>query len=97
MNCAVFLYYLNGWNIVRTATKLDPAYRADKDWFRPFVTSMLISSEHNARRELGVPSLFTDGTASLRHASFMAGVARGEPNPLFEWEQHYRRKHQDEC
>jgi hypothetical protein len=83
--CAVFLYYLNGWNLVRVATKIDPAYSADKDWFRPFLTSMLISSEHNARQKLGLPSLFTDGVAPLRHASFMGGVTKGQTNPLFEW------------
>jgi hypothetical protein len=96
VRCAVFLYYLNGWNLVRVATKIDPAHSADKDWFRPFVTSMLISSEHNARKKLGLPSLFIDDIAPLRHASFMSGVANGQANPLFEWEHSYRRKHREE-
>jgi hypothetical protein len=94
---AIYLYYLNGWNLVRVATKIDPAYSADKDWFGPFVTSMLISSEDNARQKLGLPSLFTDGsTAPLPHASFMSIVANGEANPLFEWERSYGRKHREE-
>lgn len=96
VSCAVFLYHLNGWNLVRVATKIDPAHSADKDWFSSFVTSMLISSEHDARQKLGLPSLFTDGVAPLRHASFMVGVAKGQTNPLFEWERSYRRKHREE-
>jgi hypothetical protein len=96
VRCAVFLYHLNGWNLVRVATKIDPAHSADKDWFSPFVTSMLISSEHGARQKLGLPSLFTDGVAPLRHASFMVDVAKGQTNPLFEWERSYRRKHREE-
>jgi hypothetical protein len=97
LSCAIYLYYLNGWNLVRVATKIDPAYSADKDWFGPFVTSMLISSENDARQKLRLPSLFTDGsTAPLLHASFMSIVANGEANPLFEWERSYRRKHREE-
>jgi hypothetical protein len=95
VNCAVLHYYFSGWNLVRVATKIDPALSADKDWFHPFVTSMLISSEHNARKKLGLPSLFTDDVAPLRHASFMFGVAKGQANPLFEWEHSYRTKHRE--
>jgi hypothetical protein len=97
VSCAVFSYYLNGWNLVRVATKLDPpAPSADKDWFRPFITSMMIFSEHTARQKLGLPSLCADEIAPLRHSSFMVGVARGEANPLFEWERSYGRKHSEE-
>ena len=96
LSCAFYLYDLHGWNLVRVATKIDPAYSADKDWFRPFVRSMLISSENDARQKLGLPSLFTDSIAPLRHATFMVGVAKGQANPLFEWERSYRRKHREE-
>lgn len=88
VSCAVFLYYLNGWNLVRVATKLDTtAPRDDKDWFRPFIKSMLIYSEHTARQKLGLRSLCADEIAPLRHSSFMVGVASGQTNPLFEWER----------
>jgi len=97
VNCAVFLYYLNGWNLVRTATKIDPVRNPDNDWFRPFVRSMLIASEDNARKKLGLQSLLPDGTAALRHSSFMFNVSNGEANPLFEWEHSFGRKHQAEC
>jgi hypothetical protein len=97
VNCAVLLYYLNGWNLVRVATKIDPpAQSADKDWFRPFIRSMLIYSEDTARKKLGLPRLCMDDIAPLRHSSFMIHVASGEANPLFEWERHYERKHNDE-
>ena len=93
----IYLYYLNGWNLIRTTTKIDQVSNFERDWFRPFVTSTLISSEHFAREKLGLPSLFNDGsTVPLLHASFMAIVANGEANPLFEWERSYGRKHRDE-
>jgi len=97
VSCAVFLYYLNGWNLVRVATKIDPpSQSADKDWFRPFITSMLIFSEHKARQKLGLPQLCTDDIAPLRHGTFLNTVASGKANPLFEWERSYRRKHSEE-
>lgn len=98
VNGAVLLYYLNGLNLVRVATKIDPpAHSAGKDWFQPFIRSMLISAEHAARQKLGLPTLCADDIAPLRHSSFVAIVARGAANPLFEWERGYGRKHSEEC
>ena len=94
--CAVFLYYLNGWNLVRVATKIDPADSAHKDWFRPFVTSMLILSEYKARKKLGLPQLYSDGLTPIRHGTFLSIVANGTANPLFEWERTCKRKHREE-
>src|SRR5262249_53450648 len=78
VECAILLYYLEGLNLVRTATKIDPpAQNTNNDWFRPFIRSMLIFSEDAARQKLGLPRLCYNSIAALRHGSFMADVASG--------------------
>jgi len=77
-NCAALLYYLEGWNLLRLATQIDPIVQsADKDWFRPFIRSMLIFSEDFARQKLGLPRLCPDRLAALRHHCFMMDVESG--------------------
>ena len=93
-NCAVLLYYLEGWNLVRVAARIEPlVLSADKDWFRPFIRSTLIFSEDIARQKLGLPRLCPDRLAALRHHCFMMDVESGKANPLLEWEQFFGRKH----
>ena len=46
--CAAYLYYLNGFNIVRIGIN-DFEPTPGKDWFRPFSASMLIYSENDYR------------------------------------------------
>lgn len=58
----------------------------DSDWFRPFITSMLIWQE----AVLSPPCI--DG---LMHSTFLHGVVAGKKNPLFAWETNMRFVHRD--
>jgi hypothetical protein len=98
LHAVAYHYCLTGWNVVRAATKIDPPVSdPDKEWFGPFLRSMLIFGEEMARDKLGLPSLFTkdDKIMPLRHSTFMAPVVNGEANPLMDWELHYGIKHCD--
>jgi hypothetical protein len=79
---AVLLYYVNGLNIVRRA---DKDFDANKDWFRPFIKSMLIWQEDTYRRNLGLPPLLPDPTAALEYSAFLNAVTNGAPNPYYDW------------
>jgi hypothetical protein len=82
--CVVYLYYINGINYVRGEfDDID----SDKDWLHPFVKSMLICEENQARGKLGLPSLLPDSLDALRHSTFLNLVTAGCKNPFFEWEK----------
>ena len=84
--CAVILLHLNSFNVLRAVYKdID----TDKDWFRPFVRSMLIWNEDSYRKKLGLPSLLKGELDGLKHSTFMNMVTNGHRNPLFEWETAY--------
>jgi hypothetical protein len=86
VGCAKFAYFLNGYDILRRFEFNDFEPTPDKDWLRPFVTSMLIFCENFYRGRIGLPSLLPGPLDSLIHGSFMARVVNGDKNPLFEWE-----------
>jgi hypothetical protein len=94
--CVLFLYHMNGLNIIRglfeRRTLDDP-----KDWFKPFVRSMLIFAENTHRGKLRLPSRcgedFDGSIRSLQHATFMDFVRTGAEQPLFAWERHYNLVH----
>lgn len=82
--CLLLLYYINGFNYVRAEfDDLD----ADRDWLRPFMTSMLIWEEERARSKLGMESLSPDPMHALKHSVFMNLVVAGHKNPYFEWKK----------
>ena len=85
---AVFLYCVNGLNIVRImrGDKDSP-----KDWFRPFLRSMLIWDEDTCRGQIGLPSLLPGSMDALEHSTFMNMVVDVYQNPLYEWEKAYQR------
>jgi hypothetical protein len=80
--CALYLYYLNGINIVRT--DLDDRSEG-KDWFRPFLEACLVNEEHHIRDKLGLPILVPGSLGSLVYAGFMNYVLSGEQHPFFAW------------
>ncbi len=90
---ALYLYHLNGLNLIRAEFgDMD----LKKDWFRPFVTSMLIWEEHSYREKVSLPSLLPGGMVdALMHSTFVNQVVRGEKNPLFGWEKHYGLVHSE--
>jgi hypothetical protein len=92
--CTLFLYFLNGFNIVRRELK-DFEPTPGKDWLRPFTTSMLIWSEHTYRQKIGLPSLLPHELDGLKHSTFCNMVVSGTKNPLFEWETHYQLNHSE--
>lgn len=75
--CVVHLYYLNGFNIVRG--EFDDIDR-DKDWFRPFLESMLIWQEDYYRGLIGILSLLPGSLDGLKHGTFMNLVVAGHKN-----------------
>jgi hypothetical protein len=93
VRCARYIYFLNGYEIVRKEFK-DFEPTPGKDWLRPLVTSALIWCEDTYRKEIGLPSLLPrfDG---LLYSTFLNSVANGNQNPLFEWETRCERVHAD--
>jgi hypothetical protein len=67
----------------------------DKDWLRPFTTSMLIWSENFYRQKIGLPSLLRCDLDGPMHSTFLDIVVSGAKNPLFEWEKHYKLIHRE--
>jgi hypothetical protein len=90
---AVWLYYANGLNIVRS--EFGEQLIKGKDWYRPYIVSAMIFQENNYRREIGLPSLAPDSILPLEHSTFRTFVAGGDRNPLYEWETAYGCKHAD--
>jgi hypothetical protein len=83
----VFLYFMNGMNILRS--EFDDVVQPDnKDWYRPFVKSMMIVSEDHYRSKINLPTLLEDKILrALPYSTFMKIVQNGMRNPLFDWEQ----------
>jgi hypothetical protein len=94
MRAAVWLYFANGFNMVRS--EFEPINEA-RDWYRPFLTSAMIFAENNYRSDIGLASLIPDdfGLLALQHSTFMGEVANGTPNPLQSWETHYGITHSE--
>ena len=80
--CALYLYYVNGMNIVRNALGDESK---DKDWFRPFVEAMLVNEEDHLRRKLDLPELVPGHLGALRYSVFLNYVVDGEQHPFFTW------------
>lgn len=79
----VQIYFLNGLNYVRH--EFDDM--RDPDWFRPMITSQMISHEDAAREKLGLPSLLASPVDALVHSTFAVLVEQGEHDPLAKWEE----------
>ena len=92
LRCAGILYFLNGWELLRKEFEQVTTV-PEKDWFRPFLISMMIFSENTYRQNIGLPLLSTDPLFALRHSSFMNIVRSGGKNPLYEWESHFKLVH----
>jgi len=82
----LYAYYLNGYNLLRL--EFDDWYKT-KDWFQPFVYSMMIWCEDNLRAKISLPSLLPDDLGALRHSTFLNLVVNGAKNPLYEWEKQW--------
>jgi len=79
-------YCVNGLNLVRFEFN---DFSKNKDWFKPFVKSMLICEEAQLRESIKMPSLLPDEFDALKHSSFMNAVINGCENPLYEWEKQW--------
>ncbi len=87
--CLIYLYYIDGLNAVRVSTgDVDNV----KDWYKPFLKSMLIWSEDSIRSKIGLPSLCKDGLEVIKYSTFMNLVLDGHKNPYFEWDNIYKIK-----
>lgn len=84
--CAVFLFFLNGFNILR---RYLGDMSQEKDWLRPFVEALLVFEEHHLREKLGLPTLVPDLLDGVRYSTFLEDVLSGEPNPFFTWARRY--------
>jgi hypothetical protein len=92
VRCARYLYFLNGYEIVRRLEFKDFEPTPNKDWLRPLVTSALIWCEDTYRQKIGLPSLLPT-FEGLLHSTFLDSVTSGQSNPLFEWETRCERVH----
>lgn len=80
----IYLYYINGLNLVRIALgDVD----SERDWLMPFVTAMLVWREETLRHQLGLPSLLDNARDAFRYSTFHNLVTEGVRNPYFEWER----------
>jgi len=86
--CAVYSYYVNGFNIVRR--NIEPV--KERDWFWPFVLSSMVVSEDNYRKYTGLPTLATAIDISI-HSAFANMALNGEQDPLLSWERRYGKSH----
>jgi hypothetical protein len=92
LKCCQYFYFLNGFNLVRSDFK--DLNTGGRDWLRPFTTSMLIWSENSYREHLKMQSLLPGSLIeSLQHSTFMNIVSKGTPDPLYDWETHYKLSH----
>lgn len=80
---AVYLYFLNAFNIVRRA--MDD-YDSTKDWLRPFIKSMAIWEEDSMRGKIDLPRLLPNHFDALAHSAFLNIVVNGVRNPYYQWE-----------
>jgi hypothetical protein len=94
LKCCQYLYYLNGFNLVRS--EFNDLSQHGRDWLRPFLTSMLISAEHTYREKIGMPTLLPGSLDHLKHSTFFNTVKRGTQDPLYDWESHYGLSHPTE-
>jgi hypothetical protein len=93
LQCCQYLYFLNGFNLLRPEFN-DVKDGNRRDWFRPFISSMLIFSENTYREHLGMPPMLPGGLIeALRHSTFMNIVSDGTEDPLYEWETRYKLSH----
>jgi hypothetical protein len=97
--CVLILYHSNGPNILRGLFE-HRSLDDPKDWFKPFVRSMLISAENTHRQNLKLPSMLGGeelqaSIRALKHATFLNGVVDGAEQPLFAWERHYNLVHSE--
>lgn len=83
--CALLLYYMNGFNMVR----MESGDKAEKDWFRPFVEAMLVWEENTSREALNLPSLHSGIVDGLTYSAMMNYVADGAQNPFFEFRKNF--------
>lgn len=80
--CAVALYFVNGFQIVRSHLG---DRSEEKDWFRPFVEACLVNEEHQLREALGLTVLVPGALGSLIYGGFLNYVINGEPHPFYAW------------
>src|SRR5262249_5563801 len=91
LKCCHYLYYLNGFNLVRS--EFNDLNQHGRDWLRPFITSMLIWAEHTYREKIGMPTLLPGSLDHLKHSTFFNVVHNGTQDPLYDWETHYGLSH----
>jgi hypothetical protein len=96
--CVLILYHANGLNILRGLFE-HRSLDDPKDWFKPFVRSMLIAAENTHREKLNLPSMLGEGfeamIRALQHATFLNFVVDGAEQPLFASERHYNLVHSE--
>jgi hypothetical protein len=92
---ALWLYLANGFNMVRA--EFNETIVKGHDWYRPFVASAMIFAENTYRSKIGLPSLIRPENCplELEHSTFMGFVVEGVPNPLYSWEDHYKKVHSE--
>jgi hypothetical protein len=94
--CCVYLYYMNGYNILRGEFGEPEGPHPTKDWFRPFIVSSMIFSESTYRQKIGLPQLNDDCVHGIKHNVLAVAVAAGERNPLYRWETDFKVVHSED-
>lgn len=79
--CAIYLYYMNGFNIARR----DLGDKTDPDWFRPLVEAQLVYEENTIRDKMGLPLTVRDMIEALAYSAMFNKAADGAVNPFYEW------------
>jgi hypothetical protein len=82
----LLLFYVNGINLVRCDLG---DFDEEKDWFQPFIKSMLIWRESTFREEANLPAQLKEKLDGLKYSSFLNMVENGHKNPFFEWQKEW--------
>lgn len=81
VRCAIYLYYMNAFNIAR----IELGDETKPDWFRPLVEAQLVYAENTIRDKMGLPLTTRSMTDSLTYWVMAENVVGGVPDPYFEW------------
>jgi len=93
LRCVVTLPHLNSFNILRVFYH-DIDDDEQRDWFRPFIKSMLIWEEDLYRSKIGMPSLLAEDLDGLSHSVFFNLVDSEAANPYLEWSRQFPKLQQ---
>jgi len=81
VRCAIYLYYMNAFNLAR----MELGDKTDPDWFRPLVEAQLVYEENTIRDKMGLPLTVGSMIDALAFSVMFNKVADGATNPYYEW------------